>query len=110
MKWIVILLGLTAGCVHYSSTVMPDGKVGYEISCNGNFLSMSDCMNKAAALCGGTYQIVGAGGQTSYYAQWNQNGGQVVPIVSRNMMVECTVHVKAESKDEAVDPALMSRQ
>lgn len=86
---VVLALG---GCVTADSVNLPNGTKGYSIDCGGPF-TVADCMNKAAALCQGPYQIVG---------QENSNGGAMlmpvgtgavlVPSESRIMIVSCDAH------------------
>lgn len=54
-----IFLLFLAGCAHTGAepVSLPDGSAGYAIQCNGTARSFSDCMNKAAEVCG-TYEIV----------------------------------------------------
>lgn len=52
---IVLLLG---GCVTSKPVSLPDGQVGHIISCDGGVQDISACMNKAAELCGGAYNVI----------------------------------------------------
>lgn len=38
---------------------LPDGTKGYALHCPGRHRDISDCMNQAAQVCGGKYQILG---------------------------------------------------
>jgi hypothetical protein len=56
------LLSLTA-CVTAKTTHLPNGNTGYAIHCNGAMHDIADCMDKAAEICGGPYQIFTSTGE-----------------------------------------------
>lgn len=47
-----------AGCVTTKPVALPDGAKGFSIDCSGVQHDDADCMNQAAALCRGPYQII----------------------------------------------------
>lgn len=90
------------GCATADEVYMPDGRQGYNISCDGMALSMGDCMQKASDLCGARgYDVYGADGQALPYgfstggAGYNTYGGQAGyttttgMAVMRDLMVAC---------------------
>lgn len=48
---------LLGGCVTSKPVSLPNGNQGLAINCSGRF-DLSDCMNKAAQVCGGPYQVI----------------------------------------------------
>lgn len=54
MKKICLLLGafIFTGCATSSKIHLPDGSLGYNISCDGSALSFAQCYKKAGQLCG----------------------------------------------------------
>ena len=84
-----LTLALTA-CVTAKPVALPSGHQGYAIRCPGAARDISDCMNKAAEVCGGAYQIVDRESESS--------GGAVMPVGNsavfvngrhRTMIVSC---------------------
>lgn len=55
--WILSTLLLT-GCVTVSPVRLPDGTRGYSLVCAPHQHESASCMNKAAELCRGPYQVV----------------------------------------------------
>jgi hypothetical protein len=79
-----------SGCVTSRPVALPNGTQGYAIRCPGAARDISDCMNEAARLCGGKYQILDRDGNTA--------GGVVTPVgnsavffqgVHRTLIVNC---------------------
>lgn len=63
---------LSAACVSERPVALPNGTQGYAIRCPGAARDISDCMNEAAKVCGGKYQIVDREG--------NVVGGAAAPV------------------------------
>ena|ERR1700674_2729736 len=91
-KTVALLLTLGAiACVTSRPVALPNGTQGFAIRCPGAARDIGDCMNEAARICGGKYQIVDRDG--------NIAGGAVVPTgsggavfvhgVHRTMIVSC---------------------
>lgn len=83
---------LLAGCVVAKPVALPNGSTGYSINCSGRF-DMGDCMNKAAEVCKGPYQMVdgnseGAGGMMMPAG----NGVMAVSAIRRTLIVSCGAH------------------
>jgi hypothetical protein len=84
------IAALLSGCVTSRPVALPNGTQGYAIRCPGAARDIADCMNKAAEVCGGKYQVVDRDG--------NVAGGAIVPIgngavfaqgVHRTLIVSC---------------------
>lgn len=81
---------LISGCVTSRPVALPNGTQGYAIRCPGAARDISDCMNEAAKVCGGKYQILdregnvvgGAALATGNSAVWVQG-------VHRTLIVSC---------------------
>lgn len=75
----VLALALSLGaCVTSRPVSLPDGSSGYSIRCDGHSHDIADCMNEAARLCAGPYQVVGEDGET---------GGAVAVPVGRTLVM-----------------------
>lgn len=70
-----IFLILFFGCSTSDKTVMPSGEKGYAISCDGAFVSMNKCYQKAAKLCPDGYEV---------HEKEKHNSG-----ISKSLMVSC---------------------
>lgn len=92
MKYIVVAL-LLVGCSHnQTKTVsLPDGTQGLAVQCNGTRSSITDCMNTAAAECGGRYEIItqDGGSPGGLYVPNGTGGGMVMNAVRRSLVVKC---------------------
>jgi arabinogalactan endo-1,4-beta-galactosidase len=93
---------LLYGCATADEVYVQDGRLGYNISCDGMALSMRDCMQKASDLCGARgYDVYNADGQAipfgystggaGYNAYGDQAGYTTTAgaIVTRDLMVAC---------------------
>lgn len=58
LSYAILLAALLTGCVTAKTVHLPDGRLGYNIHCNGAARDVGDCMDKAAEVCAGPYQIV----------------------------------------------------
>ena len=91
MTNLVVALVL-AGCATADEMYMPDGRLGYNISCDGAAQSMGDRMEKASELCGARgYDIYNSDGQAvpfTYNAGYGYSA-TVDAVVTRNLMVAC---------------------
>jgi hypothetical protein len=82
--------GLLSGCVTSRPVALPNGTQGYAIRCPGAARDISDCMNKAAEVCGGKYQIVDRDGNAAGGAAvMSGNGAVWVQGVHRSLIVSC---------------------
>lgn len=80
---------MLAACVPKPVT-LPDGRQGYSIDCSGLCCDIGDCMNKAAKVCGGPYQILGQDSANSGGAVVPAGNGSVfVSGMQRTMIVSC---------------------
>jgi hypothetical protein len=92
---LVAMLGLMSaavigGCVTARPVALPNGTQGYAIQCPGTARDISDCMNKAAQVCGGPYNILDREGHpTGAVATTWGNGAFFVQGVHRTMIVSC---------------------
>lgn len=80
MRREVLLLGIAltlGGCVTVKPVQLPSGKAGHAITCD----TAARCMNEAAKLCGGPYQVIQSQTNTAIA---NGYGGS-----ETEMVVEC---------------------
>jgi hypothetical protein len=73
------------GCVTVKPVTLPNGKAGHAITCD----TAAQCMNEAAKLCGGPYQVLHSQTNT---AMANGYGGS-----ETEMVVECGEAAPASS-------------
>lgn len=98
----LIVLATLLACNSTPTTrgvMLPDGRQGYEIGCDGGLQSMSDCMNRASALCHGPYDVITGGEHTTYgeyyvpspveYKHPGSGYYQQTSRVSRSLIVAC---------------------
>lgn len=84
---VVLLVASVTAFFKSRQVVLPNGTQGYAINCPGTARDISDCMNKAAEICGAKYQILDRDGHVA--------GGVAVPIgsgvqgIQRTMIVSC---------------------
>lgn len=66
MRMVVILAYLVvSACASAKETYLPDGRLGYSISCDGSAVGINVCFEKAGSLCGSSgYDIYSRDGQT----------------------------------------------
>ena len=84
------LLVLLSGCVTARLVALPNGTQGYAIRCPGAARDISDCMNEAAKVCGGKYQILDRDGNVvGGAAVATGNGAVWVQGVRRTLIVSC---------------------
>lgn len=73
---VLIALALMAeGCVTIKPVALPNGKLGYSLSGCGD---LAKCMNEAATLCGGPYEVIGS---QNHSVVANGYGGSSTEIV-----------------------------
>ncbi len=88
---IYVALMTLSGCVATARPVMlPNGMQGLAINCGGAHRDIADCMNKAAQMCAGPYEMLDRDGGVI--------GGGAVPVgrgaiglaaVQRTLIVKC---------------------
>lgn len=56
----VLAVILLSSCMNAppKNVLLPDGRTGFSVSCDGRSDSIANCMNAAAAQCGGAYDVV----------------------------------------------------
>lgn len=88
--WRFLVLLVLAGCVSDRPITLPNGAKGYAISCPGTRRDIGDCMNRAAEVCGGPYDVVTQDGST-IPVNVSQIGNTAVigTAVKRTMIVQC---------------------
>ena len=77
-RHIWLLIGVAcglAGCVMVKPVQLPDGRAGHSLSGCGD---LAKCMNKAAEICSGPYQVIGS---QDHNVVVNGYGGSSVEIV-----------------------------
>lgn len=75
--WIGVLL--LTGCVTTKPVSLPSGHQGFAVNCPGAARDISDCMNEAARVCGGPYQVLDQNSES--------HGGAFVPVGSGGVFV-----------------------
>jgi hypothetical protein len=81
---------LVAGCANASRTYGPDGREAYTLNCCGWARSWGMCLQKAGELCQGRgYKILVQGSDRGTMATWGSSGGSVMPLIGREMMIQC---------------------
>jgi|HubBroStandDraft_1064217.scaffolds.fasta_scaffold156632_1 hypothetical protein len=88
---LIVLSSIVTGCVTERPVALPNGKQGYAIRCPGAARDISDCMNEAARICAGPYQIVTANGEQVGGAVVGTGPGSGVFVagIHRTLIVEC---------------------
>jgi hypothetical protein len=81
---------LLMGCVTSRPVSLPNGTKGIAVNCPGMARDIADCMNEAAKVCGGKYEILTreglvAGGATTQVG----NSALYVQGVKRTLIVHC---------------------
>lgn len=80
---------LTA-CVTARPVALPDGRQGYTIHCPGTARDIGDCMNKAAQVCGGAYQVMDRETESrGGFASVSGNSAVFIHGVDRTLVVGC---------------------
>jgi hypothetical protein len=123
---------LLSGCATSQQTYLPDGSVGYNISCDGSANSMGKCIQKAGDLCGASgytvydkngeaYAFGSSVGSASATPQYGQAGyvTQTGMMVTRSLFIKCnnqsasTVNTSGDDDDAngsvGVEPARQQR-
>ena len=86
----VAAVALLSGCVTARPVALPNGTQGYAIRCPGAARDISDCMNEAARVCGGKYQILDREGNVVGGAAVPAGNGAVwVQGIHRTLIVSC---------------------
>lgn len=90
---ILVMAAILSGCVTEHPVTLPNGQSGYSINCPGTSHDIGDCMNEAARICGGKYEILDRDSESA--------GGAVAPAgqsavfmngIHRTMIVRCGAH------------------
>jgi hypothetical protein len=90
MFQLLAVAALVAGCVTSRPVSLPDGTQGLAIKCPGAARDIADCMNEAARLCGGKYQVLDRDGNVSGGAAIaSGNSAVFVQGVQRTLIVKC---------------------
>ena len=90
MLFPIALLLLITGCATSKRMYMPDGKVGYNITCSGSALNWGLCYEKAGKICGKKgYTIIEKSGDKGAIVSGNQYGLYGGSIINRNMLIVC---------------------
>lgn len=90
----IITMGLLAcvmsGCVTFKPVSLPSGRQGFAIDCSGGEHNISDCMNKAAEVCHGPYQMLNQDGSIAAAGIVPVGrGGMIVAMQRRVLIVDC---------------------
>lgn len=88
--WRLLPLLLLAACVTQKPVSLPNGSQGYAIDCSRGNKGISACMNRAAELCGGRYEIVmQESGSNGGVANTFGNSSVITNAVTRTLVVQC---------------------
>ncbi|MBI1327494.1 MAG: hypothetical protein GC136_07620 [Alphaproteobacteria bacterium] len=100
--FLILSLAILSACTMAKEITLPDGKQGYNISCNGTANSFSSCVEKAGEVCGSRgYEVIGQNGEKIPYVNSSGSafggaggfsGGyqtQMGMFVNRNLFVRC---------------------
>jgi len=81
---------ILTGCVTERPVSLPNGTQGWAVQCPGAAHDISDCMNEAARICGGRYQILDRDGSTvGGAAVATGNSAVFMSGVHRTLIVSC---------------------
>ena len=83
---------LLSSCAIANKTYLPDGSLGYSISCDGSAVGMNVCFEKAGDICGSKgYKLLNREGQIIYsgVALSEQGVAQFGAFNSKSIMVKC---------------------
>lgn len=88
--FVLVCAAVLTACVTARPVALPNGTQGYAIQCPGAARDISDCMNKAAEVCGGKYSILDREGNVvgGAMTSWN-NGAVFVQGIHRTLIVSC---------------------
>lgn len=89
MRVLAVGVLLLSGCVSVDSYTAPDGRKAYVIACNGGLQSMAACMNKAAELCAGPYEVLNKDQTMAPIGTMSNGVGSIVPAKFRSLEVSC---------------------
>jgi hypothetical protein len=90
--FVLLTTGLLSACVTERPVSLPNGTQGYAIRCDGAARDISYCMNEAAKVCGGKYQILDRDGNVAGGAAVAAGNSAVfVQGVHRTLIVSCGV-------------------
>ncbi len=86
---------LLMGCVSTAKPVsLPDGTRGFAVTCDDGTGSVAECMNRAAKVCGGPYQVHGpsaSGGQSAALVPIGTNGASMFALPGpQTILVSCS--------------------
>jgi hypothetical protein len=86
----LIATALIGGCVSERPIALPNGTDGWAIRCPGAPRNISDCLNEAAKICGGKYQILDRDGSViGGAAVAAGNGAVFISGIGRTLIVSC---------------------
>jgi hypothetical protein len=86
----IFAAAMLSGCVTARPVALPNGTQGYAIQCPGAARDISDCMNKAAEVCGGKYSILDQEGNVvGGTATMVGNSAIFVQGIHRTLIVSC---------------------
>ena len=78
------------GCATSQQIYTPDGQEGHSIDCSGEFLSWSECYEKAGDICGRKgYDILDKIGEQSSTVAGGQHGFYGSSSMNRVMIIKC---------------------
>jgi hypothetical protein len=90
MRSAICALVLTlSGCVTSRPVMLPNGIQALAISCPGAARDVADCMNKAAQVCGGPYQMLDRDGDVVGGAMAPVGSAAYMGAVHRTLIIKC---------------------
>ena len=94
LVYAILFVTLLAGCVTERPVALPNGTQGWAIRCPGAARDISDCMNEAARICGGKYQILDRdGAAVGGAAIASGNSAVFMNGIHRTLIVSCAARI-----------------
>jgi hypothetical protein len=84
-RLIIVTCLFISACATATKITLPNGDSGYDISCAGTGVSVSECFRKAGEVCPSGYDVI---------ASHNQGGniywqGQYITTSDKGMLITC---------------------
>lgn len=90
MKKVTILVAFLSACSTSKPVILPDGRTGHAVECNGTMNSIAGCYEAAGKACPAGYDIIDSQQERGAAALPDGAGGlSVVPTASRAVLIAC---------------------
>ncbi|GAA0696184.1 hypothetical protein ISN75_06720 [Dyella marensis] len=84
-------IGALSGCVTSKPMMMPSGQQGFAIKCPGAARDITDCYEKAAAVCPKGYDVVNQASESKAFVTASNGNLFGATGANRSIMVICKV-------------------